>query len=529
MVKLIATIACCMATTLLFSQSGQQVFNTSMLHTINITFTNNNWLTALENDYTQQKNNLDTIPDTYQPINIQYNNTTLYHCGIKIKGNASYFFNKYKLKKSFKISFNEFEKQNFDGLQKIILNNGTSDPSFVREPLSYMLMRNNNLPAPRTAYAKLFINGAYWGLYQVIENIDNQFLQNHFGIDSSQGNLFKTGQEASVTLAYVGNSKAAYKNKGLQLKSNEEIDDWNGLIHFLDVINNKNGTELYDSLQTLFNTSDYLKVLAIEKMVNSWDSYWGGGNNFYLYQHPNRKFYWIPWDMNETFVDEHAFITNLTVSYNYLLPTNRYASRPLLKSIFSFSNNSTTYFDNVCGLLGSGLASYQVDSTLGAWHALIDQAVLQDPNKLYSYTDFKNSLFESTINADLTFPNSGIRVRRQLPGIFPFIAQRSQWAMDELKLWHYECTVANNNKPTIPLTIYPNPAQTFFTINQVANGSAVSKIAVYNTFGAFVQVQTIVLENQTWQVNIENLPKGIYFIKQTHANGLQGFAKFVKL
>ncbi len=287
----------------LFSQQGNLVFNDTVLHNLVVQTSLVNWFDTLELDYQQNVDNPTLYPQKYHSCDVTFDGIALTNCGFREKGNASNIFTNFGKKKPLKISFDEFANQNMDGLKKINLNNFTNDPSLLHDVISYKLMRDIGVLAPRTSYTKLWINGEYIGLYLIIENVDKTFLKSAYGNANNDGNLYKTDRGAAVHLNWLGNSSAGYKGQKLKLITNETEDDWTKLISFIDFINNNHAADFKQNFENRFDVHTYLKILAVEKCVRSWDSYWGGGNNFYLYEHPDGKIRWIPWDMNETFQD----------------------------------------------------------------------------------------------------------------------------------------------------------------------------------------------------------------------------------
>ena len=72
-------------------------------------------------------------------------------------------------------------------------------------------------------------------------------------------------------------------------------------MRFINIINKQgyNAADYLDSLHTIFNVDDYMKVLSIDVLTGNWDSYYDHGRNFYIYHNPDDdKFHWIPWDYN---------------------------------------------------------------------------------------------------------------------------------------------------------------------------------------------------------------------------------------
>jgi hypothetical protein len=89
-----------------------------------------------------------------------------------------------------KVDFNFFNSSlSFRGLKKLSLNNGFSDPTYLREVLGYEVFEAMELPTPRTAFVDLYVNNTHLGLYTQVEPIDKNFLSQHFA--NPNGNLYK--------------------------------------------------------------------------------------------------------------------------------------------------------------------------------------------------------------------------------------------------------------------------------------------------------------------------------------------------
>ena len=51
----------------------------------------------------------------------------------------------------------------------------------MRERISMLFYQRLGWPAPREAFARLWVNGEYAGLYSMVEDINEEFLEHHFG------------------------------------------------------------------------------------------------------------------------------------------------------------------------------------------------------------------------------------------------------------------------------------------------------------------------------------------------------------
>lgn len=277
---------------LLFGQSsGDQIFDNSKIHEIRFEFNQSNYWQQLISNY---ENNSDPFDDKpYLLGSVRIDDVLVDSIGVRFKGFTSYAAS--GLKKPIKIDFNEFVPgKRFDGLRKLNLNNGTGDPGLQRDVICYDLHNANGVKASRTSFARVYFNGMYWGLYQVVEQVDKEFLQRNF--DDDDGNLFKN--KAWSQFEDFGDNINSYKEI-YELKTNRENDDWSGFIHLMDVINNSSDAEFPEEIKKVFNVDQFLKTLVVDVATNNWDSYLEHGRNWYMYEDLSTGiFNWIPWDYN---------------------------------------------------------------------------------------------------------------------------------------------------------------------------------------------------------------------------------------
>ncbi|MBK6621043.1 MAG: CotH kinase family protein [Saprospirales bacterium] len=161
---------------------------------------------------------------------------TVENIGFRLRGNTS----RYADKKSFKVSFNTYETgRQWEGLEKLNLNGEHNDPTVARSKICWDLLRSMKVPASRSNHVDLYINGDFYGLYINVEHVDDEFVQLRFGND--EGNLYKCTYPAD--LVYKGANPNLYKEtfngrRAYELTTNEDVDDYSDLAHFIDVLNN---------------------------------------------------------------------------------------------------------------------------------------------------------------------------------------------------------------------------------------------------------------------------------------------------
>jgi len=159
---------------------GDQLFDNSIIHEVKIISLKENLRDTLETNYilSYGMNQIQTREIPYAAAKLMIDGTQLDSLGIRYKGFNSWW---HSTKKPIKIDINRYKsEQAFDGLKKFNLHNGSGDPSFIRENLDYKLLRLMGIKAPRTSYAKVFMDEEYLGLYRIVEQIDNTFLENNF-------------------------------------------------------------------------------------------------------------------------------------------------------------------------------------------------------------------------------------------------------------------------------------------------------------------------------------------------------------
>ena len=167
---------------------GDKIFNSSSIHTINITLNEPKWwdsLTYYYNDGATQ----------YMIASITFDSIQMDSVGIRLKGNSSY--GHVGTKKPIKLDLDQFVSgQNIDGEKKINLNNGFLDPTMMREKIFLDFMNKEGLPAPRCTYARVSYNGNYCGLYKIVEQDQyvhdlNKLANSHYDLTYNQLHLIE--------------------------------------------------------------------------------------------------------------------------------------------------------------------------------------------------------------------------------------------------------------------------------------------------------------------------------------------------
>lgn len=134
----------------------------------------------------------DASEETYVSCDVAVNGTTYYNVGIRPKGNSSLtqVIDSGSERFSFKLEFDHYVKgQSLYGLDKLILNNNIGDATSMKEYISYTMFQYMGVPSSLCSYAKVSVNGEYFGLYLALEGMEESFVERNYG--SISGALYK--------------------------------------------------------------------------------------------------------------------------------------------------------------------------------------------------------------------------------------------------------------------------------------------------------------------------------------------------
>ncbi len=413
------------------------LFDDSVVHEIRIDFTDTDWYNTL---YDSHANDPD---DPYFPATFEYDGESLDLVGVRFKGNSSFGIGTQK--KSFKIDFNEYiDDTTFFGLKKLNLNNGFKDPTMLREKL-FLDFAAKFVPAVRSAYARVYVNGTPWGLYTVVEQVDKTFAESRFG-GSEDGNLFKGAasddadgpqSDFGSDLTWLGSDPLAYYDH-YQLKTNEDQNDYSQLIDFIDVLNNQSPTDFPALLEPIFDVPNALSALALNNLFVNLDSYLAVAHNYYLYDRDDTgRITHIHWDTNEAFgrflMGVAMFEDPLELDPFWLPsavgpPPAVAEERPLMENLWANTGYSNSYLCNLQQMLDSGFDADTMQARINQLADLIRTDVYADSNKMYS-----NDYFEQNLTSDIADGMSTIY------GLLNFVTQRAVYMNARLAALSLQC------------------------------------------------------------------------------------------
>lgn len=207
--------------------------------------------------------------------------------GVRLK--SGYSFQPLTGKASFKIRAEGYAVgDRILGMKNFTLNNMVDDPTMMHETLAYALFRAAGVPAPRTGYARVRVNGQEYGLYVLIENYDDQFTTFNF---QSTGHLYEgTGD------LYAG------QIGGFEIEDGDKYDT-SDLETLMARVAASPETNWFADVGDVADLYEMTLMWAIEIFIGQSDGYALAANNYFLHADDDGIFTMMPWGVDRAFTD----------------------------------------------------------------------------------------------------------------------------------------------------------------------------------------------------------------------------------
>jgi hypothetical protein len=204
--------------------------------------------------------------------------------GVRLKGNSTYQW--LDGRPAWKVKFDEFVPGlRLKGLERLTLDSNYWDGSMMAETLAYRTWRLSGNPAPRTGYANVSFNGELYGLYTIVEAMDDGFVEENW--PGSEGGLYEMCRSCDFNLDCTD----------YPLQETGPNFDESGLVRACAAA--VTGRE--DRIREHFDWDRLTRYMALERVVNHADSYSYNRNNYYLYHDPLTDLVTLsPWGADST-------------------------------------------------------------------------------------------------------------------------------------------------------------------------------------------------------------------------------------
>lgn len=401
-----------------------KLFDTSEIISINIIMDEKQWDNMLSN----------ATAEEYYQCDVEINGEIFYNIGIRPKGNTSLSSiasepdnDRYSLK----LEFDQFvDGQTCYGLDKLILNNNFADATNMKEALIFDMFQYMGVDASLYNYAKISVNGEYWGVYLALEAVEESFMLRNYGAD--YGELYKPdsmnfgmGGFGSITggsgadLNYVDDNLESYSTIWKCEVTDTTKADHRRVVTALRNISE--GTEL----DTYMDIDNLLKYAAVHIFSVNTDSLSGMmAHNYYLYE-SDGMLNILPWDYNLSlggmggmgeFGDNSASSATSTVNDAI---DNAFSGTNFFDTLLENEEYHEQYYEYMQQLVNEYLLGGEFEQFYNRTRTQIDELVKKDPNALYTYAEYEEALAVLCEVIELR----GQSIDGQLNGIIPSTAK----------------------------------------------------------------------------------------------------------
>jgi len=304
--------------------------------------------------------------------------------------------------------YSEYTGQQITEFDSFMIRNGGNDAQYTRfrDKLNQSLVSDRNILTQAMEPCIVFIDGEYWGQYEITEKMDDDFIKAHYGVSKKDVCMIK--------------------NQLLEEGDTAGYDEWNQLRQWIsatDFSNDENYVELCNKV----DIQSFMDYVSAEIYINNCD--WGG-NNMSMWKsiktdssnpYADGKWRFILFD-TEYSTNLYEQATPHTNSFTQFMKTDSFLSELLsgamenesFKEKFSltFMDMSNENFDNnkVQALITELSNSYH-DTTIDAYNRFWPEwpgghwAETQYSKEVENVKSFYNSRFPHATDSLKTFFN----------------------------------------------------------------------------------------------------------------------------
>ncbi|MDP2322330.1 MAG: CotH kinase family protein [Acidobacteriota bacterium] len=368
---LVAVLVVAGATGRAAAQTSDDLFNPDVLQRVELWMNSADW----------EKLKAAFKENTYYPADVTWNGQTIRNVGIRSRGLGS----RSGTKPGLRVDFDRYAtSQTFLGLKSFVLDNLVQDKSGVRETVAMRFFSRMGIPAPRETHTRLYVNGAYAGLYALVESVDKTMMGRIFGSigDDVQndGYLFDYNYVIGSPwrFEYEGPALEPYQAR-FDIKTNESKSDatiWGPIEELVRLVNTTATASFEASVGEKLDLAAFVRYIAMQNFIAQNDGFNGydGMNNFYFYRLEDRDTHvFIAWD------EDNAFLTP-----DFQIAT-RLGDNVLTRNTLQVPSFSRQYYETL--LEAAEAANDWMHAEMERQLTMISAAMQEDTKKPYTNAD----------------------------------------------------------------------------------------------------------------------------------------------
>lgn len=259
------------------------------------------WLDLMWSKWKSCNPNVTWIPAklTYESASGE-GDVTLERVGVRLRGSKSRGTNplqgmKVEFKKLIPKPAPDEDERRFADLNQINLLSVEKDTSIMLQCMSYALMRDFGVKAPRCNHIKVYVNGALYGVMQSVEKTDDgRFLKHQFG--DNDGSLYGGSTACELenpygaSLEYKGDTFTGEYLKAYEIVRGDAASAERELLPMFrcgDEATTPSDDDFKACISDWIDVDEWLRVIAGESLIPQLESFVGARRNAYFYFLPD--------------------------------------------------------------------------------------------------------------------------------------------------------------------------------------------------------------------------------------------------
>ncbi len=185
-----------------------------------------------------------------------------------------------------------FENKEFDSFKRLILRaQPSSNRTYMTDEVMSRVLGDTDLPYMSSKEVVVFLNGEFWGIFNLRERMDKYFLQDTYGVDKDNITILQNNADDG-DCCVVG-----------------EPDEYIEMLEYIED-NDITDAEVYAQVQEMMDVENYIEYLIIQFHAANYD--WPNFNIRYWKENTAAsKWRWLPFDFDFALrFEERPSITN---------------------------------------------------------------------------------------------------------------------------------------------------------------------------------------------------------------------------
>ena len=190
---------------------------------------------------------------------------------------------------------NENSDEYIEEFKRIKLRNSGNDFNYTlfKDALVHSILEDTSIATQAYRPSVLFINGEYWGIHNIRENLDEYYVESHYGVDKDNVTIIDS------------TDKKMYVNVGQE----NDIESYDNIIKFVQE-NDMSLQENYEYIKTKIDIENFIQYIVAQTYINNIDwpqnnsKVWRSRNNALDLNERNYedgKWRWMLFDTDRSF------------------------------------------------------------------------------------------------------------------------------------------------------------------------------------------------------------------------------------